>query len=225
MGVYPGIHGDLYQEQNENLLESPPLEVKTQPQREQDWKRELHREKIKGARNKFITGAAEKKTGQAMEKTGKAARQTGRQMRQGGVNMVRTGVGISTTGVGALAGVPLAIAGAGVTAGGALTEGGGLAAQKKGQMMAVAGEKKMLDAKNEIAQAVLLGGLKKKIQWSIILWVAGAIASASPIILILLVIIILGGYLADQCRLGDGILDYAVSIACNTYKFFANLLS
>ena len=215
MAVYPGVHGDLYQEQNENLLESQPL----QQNQEKDWKRKFEKQKfqeknasLQHVAQKQAAGTALQAGGEGIQATGAATKAVGRGISTGGKALMRGGSALSETGAGAIVGIPLAIAGAGALIGGKLIQGSGSVVQKGGQTMQKTGEDIKKSAANG-AQEDLIALAKKlliqKLKWWILTAVGGFIISILPYILIILlvlfIIMIFIGFIGEVCTAMPGI--------------------
>ena len=215
MAVYPGVHGDLYQEQNENLLESQPL----QQNQEKGWKREFEKQKfqeknasISRVAQKQATGAVLWAGGEGVQATGAATQTAGRGISAGGRALMRGGAALSETGAGAIVGIPLAIAGAGALIGGKLIQGSGSVVQKGGQTMQKTGEgikKSAAKGVQEDFVALAKKLLIQKLKWWILTAVGGFIVSILPYILIILlvlfIIMIFIGFIGEVCTAMPGI--------------------
>ncbi len=225
MAVYPGVHGDLYQEQNENLLESQPL----QQNQEKDWKREFEKQKIQeksstGARatRKKVIGEGIEAGGAGVSAAGTATKITGRGIAGGGKTTVRAGAALSETGVGAVVGIPLAVAGAGAYIGGRLIQGSGSVVQRGGRTMQRAGEDMKQSAAKD-AQKDIVALAKKlfiqKLKWWILSAVGAFIISILPYILIgllvLFIIMVIIGFIGEVCTVAPG-----TETICDTIKSF-----
>ncbi len=207
MALYPGVHGDLYKEQNENLLESPPLQQK----QENNWKRELawHKFQEKNASasqiaKKQAAGEVLQAGGVGVRAKGAATQATGRGISTGVNAPMRGGAALSETGAGAIVGIPLAIAGAGALIGGKLIQGSGSVVQKGGETMQKEAAWLKKSATQE-AQQDLVALAKKlliqKLKWWILSVVGGFIISILPYILIgllvLFIIIAVIGFIGE----------------------------